>query len=305
MVRYVEIFSDKQVLSPKQHDLNEMFLAAHHLRSYGGCEFGCPYCDGLSGRDTPIESQIHVFPDYPDRLAQELEAISPREVIGFTRGDPYQPVESRYRITRQLLQVVAESGHPVVLLTKSPTVCEDIPILAIIQQQAFAVVVITIVTLDQCLFGRLEAQAPPPGERLQAIAKLKEVGIPCGIAVLPIFPYLTDQEASLTQLFGAIQTVEPDFIVWDTLWIRNAQHMHHIQTILSSLDERLVPRYAHLYRKQQQPSASYRRQINHQLLALCADCGVEPRIPEYLYADTLSPSIVAELRQRKSGNCHV
>lgn len=204
MIRYVEIFSAKQVLSPKRHALNEMFLASYHLRSYGDCEFGCPYCDGLWGEDTPPKSKIQVFPDYPKRLAQELTTVSPREVLGFTHGEPYQPIESRYRITRQLLRVVAESRHPVVLLRKSPTVCEDIPILAIIHQHAFAVVVISMVTAGQRLYRRLEAQASPPNERLQAIVKLKEAGIPCGIAILPIFLYVTDQVASLTQMFEAI-----------------------------------------------------------------------------------------------------
>jgi DNA repair photolyase len=298
MVQHIEIFSAKQVLSPRRHDLNEMFLASYHLRSYGGCEFGCPYCDGLVGSYTPLNSQIQVYLDHPKKLAQELAAIPPHAVLGLTHGEPYQPVEGQYRITRQLLQVVAESHHPIVLLTKSPTVCEDIPILAIIHQRAFAVVVMSVVTPDTRLACLLEAQAPPPNERLQAIATLKEAGIPCGIAILPIFPYVTDQEASLIRMFEAIQAVMPDFVVWDTLWVQNAQHMRHIQPILSSLDEGLIVRYTQLYHKGQQPSVQYRQQMNHQLLVLCRQYGMTPRIPEHVYADTLSPDIVAELRLR-------
>ncbi|MCP4576809.1 MAG: hypothetical protein GY846_11050 [Deltaproteobacteria bacterium] len=77
MIDVVEIASAASVLSPKRRVLNELFLASYHLSSYGGCEFGCPYCDGWAQSETSLNAQIQVFPDHPARLAQELVTISP------------------------------------------------------------------------------------------------------------------------------------------------------------------------------------------------------------------------------------
>jgi len=298
MAQYVEISQSGPVLSPKGQELNERFLASYFLRSYDGCEYGCPYCDGWAWSEMPINSHIHAALDRPEHLMQELSAIRTDEVIGLGLGEPYQQIEARYRITRQLLQVVSEQHNPVIIVTKSPTVCEDIPILQAIHQKAFAVVAITIVTLDARLSQVLEPQAPSPDDRLKAVATLRQAGIPCGIALIPILPYLTDEEAYLAKMFERFQAIQPDFVFWDSLWIHEGKHHERIRNILSSLDNNLIDRYAQLYQNDKQPSAQYRRQRDERLLTLCAHYGLAPRIPEYVYEQTLPLEIVAELRQR-------
>lgn len=207
MTQYIEISQSGPVLSPKGQELNEIFLASYFLRSYDGCEFGCPYCDGWAWSEEPINSRIYAAFDRPEHLAKALSAIPKDEAIGLGRGEPYQPIEGQYRITRRILEVISDTHHPVVIITKSPTVCEDIPILKAIHQQAFVVVAIRLLTLDARLCQHLEDQAPSPEDRLKAIATLKQAGIPCGIALIPIFPYITDEEASLNHMLDSLQAV--------------------------------------------------------------------------------------------------
>jgi DNA repair photolyase len=298
MAQYVEILQSGPVLSPRWQELNEIFLASYSLKSYDGCEFGCPYCDGWALSETPINSCIYAALDRPEHLAKELSTIPTDEVIGFGFGEPYQPIEARYRITRRLLQVVSEQHNPVIIITKSPTVCEDIPILQVIHQQAFVVVAISLVTLDAQLSQKLEARAPSPEDRLKAVVALKQAGIPCGIALIPIFPFLTDEEAYLVKMFDKFRAIRPDFIVWDSLWVHKERHKDRIWKILSSLNNNLIDCYIQLYQNAKQPTAQYRRQMDERLLALCAHYGLAPRIPEHVYEQTLPLEIVTELRKR-------
>lgn len=87
--------------------MNEVFLTSYDLCLYaGGCEFSCPYCDGVAFHSNTIDSDLHVYTDIPQRLAKELTDIPTEEVFGLGRGEAYQPAEKKYRLTRQVLNVL-------------------------------------------------------------------------------------------------------------------------------------------------------------------------------------------------------
>jgi len=245
-----------------------------------------------------LDSRIRVAPDRPEHLARELSGIPAGEVIGLGLGEAYQPAEQNYRVTRRILQVIGEQRRPTVVVTKSPTVCEDIPALSVIHQGAFAVVAITLVTLDSRISHHFEGQAPTPEDRLEAVSVLKQAGVPCGVALIPVLPYITDDEVSLSRMFDRIQIVEPDFVVWDSLWVHKGRHSGRIWQILSRLDDNLIERYMRLYRHDSQPSVHYRERIRRRLLDLCIDRELAPRIPKHVYADALPHETTAELDER-------
>ena len=129
MPRYIEQQGAEPVLSTKRAELNEMFLSDYDLSLYAGaCEFDCPYCDGIAFQGCSVESDIVVDTDIPRRLALELADIPPHEVLCLGRGEAYQPAEKKYRLTRKVLNVLCDHHRPVVIITKSPAVCEDIPV---------------------------------------------------------------------------------------------------------------------------------------------------------------------------------
>jgi DNA repair photolyase len=175
----------------------------YSLNPYRGCEHGCIYCYarptheflGLSaGLD--FESRIFVKERAPELLRDELRRRSwkgdPLAMSGVT--DPYQPVERQLRLVRRCLELMADYGQPVTIVTKSALVTRDTEVLAELSRQQAAHVCLTITTLDEGLRRALEPRAATADARLGAIAKLKEAGVPVGVMVAPVIPGLTDHE---------------------------------------------------------------------------------------------------------------
>jgi DNA repair photolyase len=173
------------------------------INPYRGCEHGCIYCYarpshawlGLSpGLD--FESRLLAKPDAPALLRKELAKPGYRckPIALGVNTDTYQPIEREYRITRGILEVLAEFNHPVSLVTKSALVERDIDILAPMAAQGLAMVFVTITTLDRKLARALEPRAAAPQRRLETLRRLAEAGIPTGVMTAPVIPALNDSE---------------------------------------------------------------------------------------------------------------
>lgn len=173
------------------------------INPYRGCEHGCIYCFARpshaylgysAGLD--FETKILIKPDAARLLREELGRRNYRcapLALG-TNTDPYQPLERRQRIMRQILEVLAETRHPVSIVTKSALVERDLDILAPMAEQGLASVYLSITTLDRALARNLEPRAAAPQRRLEALARLRQAGVPAGVMVAPLIPVLTDPE---------------------------------------------------------------------------------------------------------------
>ena len=173
------------------------------INPYRGCEHGCVYCFarpthawlGLSpGLD--FETRLFAKPAAAERLREELAdpRYKPAVMALGTNTDPYQPVERRLGITRQILEVLAECRHPVSIVTKSALVLRDIDILSAMAKDGLASVTLSVTTLDAALARRMEPRAPAVVRRLEAIRELSAAGIPTGALVAPVIPAINDME---------------------------------------------------------------------------------------------------------------
>jgi DNA repair photolyase len=173
------------------------------INPYRGCEHGCVYCFarpthaylGLSpGLD--FESKLFVKPDAPALLEREISApnYTPRTIAIGTNTDPYQPIERRYEIMRQILEVLDHAGHPVGIVTKSTLVLRDIEILARMAKRNLVKVAISVTTLDPKLARVMEPRAPTPARRIEALRQLSAAGVPTAVMVAPIVPAINDAE---------------------------------------------------------------------------------------------------------------
>ena len=172
------------------------------INAYRGCEHGCIYCfarpthayhDLSPGLD--FETKLFVKPDAARLLRETLAkpAYRPAPIAMGTNTDPYQPIEARYRITRAVLEVCLEVGHPVTITTKSDRVLRDLDLLAEMARQRLVAVGISVTSFDPKLSGLLEPRASSPAKRLDALARLVEAGIPAHVSVAPVIPSLTDE----------------------------------------------------------------------------------------------------------------
>src|SRR6185437_2281417 len=108
--------------------------------------------------------------------------------------DPYQPIERKMRVTREILEVLARCRHPVTIITKGALVLRDLDLLADLARDGLAGVGVSITTLDVELKRVMEPQAASPHARLETVRKLNEAGVPTGVMVAPVIPALTDHE---------------------------------------------------------------------------------------------------------------
>ena len=173
------------------------------INPYRGCEHGCTYCYarpahaymGLSpGLD--FESKLFIKPNAAQLLREELNAPNyvPRSIALGANTDPYQPIEKQYRITRQIIEVLAEFKHPFGIVTKNGMVTRDIDLLAPLAAQGLVKVALSITTLDGKLARAMEPRASIPSKRLAAIEALSVAGIPTVVMIGPVIPGLNDHE---------------------------------------------------------------------------------------------------------------
>ena len=173
------------------------------INPYRGCEHGCVYCYarpthaymGLSpGLD--FESKLFIKPNAAALLREELTAPNyvPRTIALGTNTDTYQPIERNYRITRQIVEVLAEFKHPLGIVTKSATVLRDLDILKPMAELGLVKVALSVTTLNGELARAMEPRASTPMKRLAALEILSKAGIPTVVMVGPIIPGLNDSE---------------------------------------------------------------------------------------------------------------
>src|SRR5690606_18342108 len=111
-----------------------------------------------------------------------------------TNTDPYQPTERKLGITRQILQVLRETNHPVSIVTKSALILRDLDILSDMATRNLVNVTVSVTTLDPELARKMEPRAPAPVRRVETIRQLAAAGIPTGVLVAPIIPAINDME---------------------------------------------------------------------------------------------------------------
>ncbi len=173
------------------------------INPYRGCEHGCIYCFAR-----PSHAYLNLSPglDFETRLfakgnaAEVLRAELAKpgyrcEPINIgSNTDPYQPIEKTHRLTRGVLEVLAECRHPCTLVTKNAMVERDIDLLGDLARDGLVQVFVSCASLDNRLAATLEPRASAPHRRIKAIGALAEAGIPVGVLVAPIIPALSDKD---------------------------------------------------------------------------------------------------------------
>lgn len=173
------------------------------INPYRGCEHGCAYCyarptheflNMSAGLD--FETKIVAKYNAPTLLRKKLASKSwkPQTLVMSGVTDPYQPIEKELKITRGCIEVLAETGHPLVIITKNYGVTRDIDLLQKLAEVHAVRVVLSITSLDKELIGSLEPRTSRPKKRLKAVTALTRAGIPVHVNIAPIIPGLTDDE---------------------------------------------------------------------------------------------------------------
>ncbi len=171
------------------------------VNPYRGCEHGCVYCYAR-----PTHSYLGYSPglDFETRLVAKANAVEalraeisrpgykPSPINIGSATDAYQPIERDWRLTRGMLELMLETRHPVTIVTKNALVARDLDLLAALAEHKLVVVYMSITTLDADMARTLEPRAAAPWRRLEAVRNLTAAGVPVGVLVAPVIPFIND-----------------------------------------------------------------------------------------------------------------
>lgn len=169
--------------------------AKNGMNLYRGCQHGCIYCDSRSlcyQMNHPFED-IEVKENAIELLEHALRTKRKKCMIGTgAMTDPYIPLEEKLLLTRRALEVIARYGFGVAIQTKSARILRDLDLLKTIQEQSKAVVQMTLTTQDEGLCRILEPAVSTTRERVEALKKFRDAGIPTIVWLSPLVPYVND-----------------------------------------------------------------------------------------------------------------
>ena len=173
------------------------------INPYRGCEHGCIYCFAR-----PTHSYLNLSPglDFETRIIAKVNAAERLREAFASRSytplllnlgsatDAYQPAERKLRITRRVIEVLAECAHPFSLVSKSSGVERDLDLVAPMAARGLVAVYVSVTSLDPALARILEPRAAAPHRRLRTIETLARAGVPVGVSVSPIIPFINEPE---------------------------------------------------------------------------------------------------------------
>jgi DNA repair photolyase len=173
------------------------------INPYRGCEHGCIYCFAR-----PTHSYLNLSPglDFETRIIAKMNAAQKlREALASkayrplmlnigSATDAYQPIERRLGITRGLIEVLSECSHPFSLVTKSSGIERDLDLVAPMAALNLVAVYVSITSLDPQLARILEPRAAAPHRRLRTVETLSKAGVPVGVSVSPVIPFINEPE---------------------------------------------------------------------------------------------------------------
>ena len=284
------------------------------INPYVGCAFGCTYCyaryahrfvmeraaseaerDHLLIDDLQelppwlaFERRIFVKRNAADVLRRTLQRRS--EAIGAVRRgetivigtatDPYQPAERTFRVTRAVLEVLAEARRlRLVIITKSPLITRDVDLLVHIAQRSRLTVHLSLITLDRELARRVEPRAPTPEARLRALRRLGEAGLDVGINIMPVLPGITDHPDALSALVHRVSAGGASHINACALRLRSTSRKRYLPWLSAEFPE-LASRYARAYGADHQVNDRYREGLRQFLRTTCRKAGIRYGSPE-------------------------
>ena len=251
---------------------DDWFGLYYNMNLYRGCQHQCIYCDSRS-ECYQIENFNHdvlVKVNAIDLLRRELAGKRTLGTIGSgSMNDPYMPLEADIRLTRRALEVIAEFGFPVHIITKSDLVLRDIDLLEEISRRAYAAVTFTVTTADDALSKRIEAGAPVSSRRLEALRTLSGRSILAGITLMPVLPFIEDTEENIRAIICLAHAAGAKYILPAFgMTLRDRQRAYYYNK-LDQLFPGLRPHYEKAFGERYSAPARNARQLGQVLDELC------------------------------------
>ena len=228
------------------------FGAEYNMNIYRGCSHGCIYCDSRSDcyNNTDFDT-VKVKENALRIIRDELRRKVPGVIATGAMSDPYNPLERELKHTRNALELINVFHFGAAIDTKSTLVTRDIDVLRDIKTHSPAIVKITITTTDDGLCKKLEPNVSSTSERFEAISKLADNKIYCGVLMMPILPFINDTDENILEILrmakeSGSRFVYPAFGM--TLRQGNREYYYEqLSKLFSQIKEKHIKRYGDRY----------------------------------------------------------
>jgi DNA repair photolyase len=266
------------------------FGLKYNMNLYRGCQHQCIYCDSRS-TCYQIENfkDILVKVNAIELLEDEISRKRVQGTIGFgSMNDPYMPIERKLNMTGQALAMIASFGFPVHIITKSDLVLRDLEVLREINR-VYAAVSFTVTTADDELARKIEPGAPAPSKRLEAIRTLSKNGILTGVTMMPILPFLEDNEENIIQIVTQAKEAGASYIIPAFGMSLRAGSRDYYYKKLDQLFPGVRRKYEQRFGLQYQCPANHSKELMKLFLELCDEFEIATRITPY--SKEISPQL--------------
>lgn len=254
------------------------------LNPYRGCTHGCHYCYARRyhvqfemNADDEFASVILVKKNFADVLARELArpAWKGDYVAVGTATDCYQPIEGHYKLTRRAIEALLRARNPIGIITKGPMVVRDRDLLAALSRVAACTVYMSVPTVDEQAWERLEPGTAHPLQRLRAVRALIDAGVNAGVLMNPIVPGFSSSRDKLERTIKAIADHGARFVGCNVMFLEDGTRAHFMKYLEREFPSWL-PRYEKLYERKYAPQ-EYRKQVQGMVRALQQRYGLGTR----------------------------
>lgn len=180
------------------------FGTSYTMNIYKGCSHGCIYCDSRSScYQINHFNEVRAKENAIEIIKKQLRGRMEKGVIGTgSMSDPYNPFEEKYELTRQALKMINKYRFGVAIATKSQLVKRDIDLLSEIKQHSPVIVKMTVTTSNDSLSQMIEPHVCSSSQRFKAIREMADAGVFCGLLMMPILPFIEDQEKNIREIVG-------------------------------------------------------------------------------------------------------
>ena len=273
-----------------EYPLN-FLIFPHRLTAnvYVGCQHECCFCYGR-WYSKPDELKIKI--NAPEILRKELQKRidkdKPKEPVCFgSISDPYQQIETKYQLTRRMLQVCDELNYPTFIVSKSNLITRDKDVLASLAKRNLVAVNLSITAINSKLLGKMESYSPSNHKRLEAMKTLTQAGIPVNLYLSPYFPFLSENLLNYyikkANDCGAKCCALVPLKIRPIIW-------KGVKQFLEQNSPSLVAKYEELYFKNGSkdlsgywlPELSYRRKIAESIAEKCKQLGMSFTAEEFI-----------------------
>ncbi len=248
------------------------------MNLYRGCTHGCIYCDSRSKCyhiDHPFED-IEIKENAIELLEIALRRKRSKCMIGTgSMTDPYIPLENKIRNVRKALSLAYQYGFGFTLITKSDRVLQDIDLLKAINDKTKCVVQMTLTTYDEALCKKIEPNVSTTKERVEALKKLHEAGIPTIVWLCPILPFINDTEENIRGIINYCIDAKVHGIICFGMGLTLREgNREYFYEQLDRLFPHLKEKYMYTYGMQYEIDSPNNKKLMHLFHQLCEENGI-------------------------------